>query len=369
MWQWWNFCAAQIPGGKSVLKINVDETSICLFQGNVKGNILFSKKRPRDEEPVQRMPRSRRRCCLTHVAFVCDQPELQPVLPQVIVGNEVALPARSMAALRAACPANVRLVRQKSAWNNMNLMAIIIRILALALRPYTDRFQPVLLLDAVRLHFAQVVLNACNNCGIWAIFVPAKTTWLLQPLDTHAFQAFKIWLRNAYQRARAEAARHDLSVQEFLPCLYEAIRSVLQGRDWKAAFNENGFGNGQSEVSSHVRRELGMDLPLAVPASRPSPEQLECIFPRRTVVPAKALWRPFDAPAAPKASSAMLARAKPAALALPGPVVFNGRTRADHRLAVEHAKAASSVAEAKAVGPIVARGHRLARARVVVEGQ
>ena len=369
MWQWWNFCTASIPHGKRLLKINVDETSICLFQGNVKGNVLVSKKRRREDGPVQRIPRSRRRCYLTHVAFVCDQPELQALLPQVVIGNQVALPASAMPTLTAACPSNVRLVRQKSAWNNQNLMALIIRILAAALGPYKDRFQPVLLLDAVRLHFAQAVLNACNSCGIWLVLVPAKTTWLLQPLDTHAFQSFKIQLRNAYQRARVQAGRHDLSVKDFLACIYEAIHSVLEGRDWSSAFNENGFGHGQAETRAYIKRQLGVESPLVVASARPSLEQLQCVFPGRTVVPTAALWRPFDPVVAPKAKAlpGMVLAPKPFSSASPSPVTRLGRTRSEHKRAETEvlAAAASSSAEAKSV-PIA---HRLkwCRPKAVIE--
>ena len=40
VWQWWNYYMAQLPTGKVPLRINLDETSICLFQGHSKGTIL-----------------------------------------------------------------------------------------------------------------------------------------------------------------------------------------------------------------------------------------------------------------------------------------------------------------------------------------
>ena len=368
-WQWFNYCESQTPAGKAILKINMDETSISLFHGNGKGNVLLSKKHPR---PVQRVPRGKTRACLTHVAFLCDQPEIQPLLPQIVIGNEATLPAGEMASLRAACPSNVRLVRQKSSWNNRFLCAIIVRILALALRPFRDRFQPVLLLDAVRLHFAQVVLNACNNCGIWLVLVPAKTTWLLQPLDTDAFNAFKRFLRRAYQNARAEAAVSDLSIGQFLQCLYQAIRCGLQSKSWASAFNKNGFGCHQAEVAEHVMRELGMEGPVQVSAARPSVHELECVFPRRTVIPAASLWRPFH-PVAQVASPVSAAVHAPgSSSALPGAVLQLGRTRSEHiRAVAARAKAASPSAEAKAAVPVFARASRLPwpKAKATVEGE
>ena len=368
-WQWFNYCTTQAPEGKVLLKINLDETSICLFQGEGKGNILLSKKRPLEGEAVQRIPHSRRRMCLTHVAFVCDRPELQHLMPQIVVGNESILPARAMTALRATLPANVRLIRQKSSWNNSMLCAIIVRILALALRPHRDRFQPVLLLDTVRLHFAQVVLNACNNCGIWPLLVPAKTAWFLQPLDTHVFRAFKCRLRKAYQRARIQAAAHDLTIEQFMPCLLDTIRLTIDGRDWSFAFGENGFGNSQADVKESIKRALAVEGPLSIPSSRPTHEQLQAIFPRRTTIPTATLWKPFDPPVlcAPRSLSAS---SRPAGLALPGAgCLALGRARSStQHLQQAQAAASSSVAAAEAV-PRVARGYRLGPPRATVEGE
>ena len=55
---------------------------------------------------------------MTFVALVCDVPEVQRVLPQIIIGNFHTLRASDMAALRAKLPGNVVLLRQRSAWNN-----------------------------------------------------------------------------------------------------------------------------------------------------------------------------------------------------------------------------------------------------------
>jgi hypothetical protein len=353
-----------VPIGKAVLKVNLDETSVCLFQGDRKGNVFLSKRRVADVEPVQRVPRGRRRSCMTHIAFICDRQDIQPLLPQVIVGNEATFPAAAFGVLQAACPANVRLVRQRSAWNNEMLCAIVVRILALALRPFMHEFQPILLLDAVRLHTARAVLAACSACGIWLVLVPAKATWLLQPLDTHAFQRYKEHLRRAYQRARVDTGRSDLTIGEFLACVYDTIRCVLQGHPWAGAFNMDGFGNLQADLSAYVKRQLGSDLPLPLPTSRPSLDQLELCFPRRAIVPVPALWRPFDPRPLPKALPSVPLRRS---LAPPAPVGRLGRTRADHRMALEatEAKAVSQAAATNSGSAVVARALRLPRAKAL----
>ena len=113
---------------------------------------------------------------MTHVAVICDRPALQPLMPQFIIGNERTFLARSIAALRAACPGNIILVCQKSAWSNDVLSAISVRRLAAALAPYNSIVQPILFLEAVRLHTTPRVLRACATAGILAIVVPALMT-------------------------------------------------------------------------------------------------------------------------------------------------------------------------------------------------
>lgn len=154
--------------------MNLDETSVCLFQGDAAGNILLSKKRARGV--AQRVPRAKRRRCMTHVGLICDRSDIQPLLPQVLIINEKTAPASAMPALRAACPPNVRILRQKSAWANAHTTALVVRLIGIAVRPFLPTLQPVLLLDALRAHWHPFVLSACRAMRIWPLCVPASLT-------------------------------------------------------------------------------------------------------------------------------------------------------------------------------------------------
>ena len=341
-----------------MLRINMDETSLCLFQGTGKGTVFHQKKRdPPSEEPAQFASRKRRRTCITHVAFICDRPDLQPLLPQFLIGNHSTFLQRDLEGLRAACPSNVFLVRQKSAWNNAALQVIILRRLGAVLRPYLGSLQPILFMDACRLHFVRPVITACFAQSLWPIFVPARLTWLLQPCDTHAFQRYKAFLQSAYQCSRADTARAELSIGEFLSCVYRAIRYVLQGQRWALAFDRDGFGHGQSGVAIYIRRQLQLEDMVVVSASLPSDEQLRKCFPRRARVyiagllpPAVAASisprppvgyrlfarRPAGRPMAPSLDvRAAEHRAGPVGVLRGIPVGREPRTRSEHRLVAE----------------------------------
>ena len=304
VWQWWSFLKGQVPAGKTILRVNVDETSVCLFQGTAKGTVMATKRKYNEtmasdcpREPAQKVSRSTRRTCLTHVAFVCDRSDIQPLLPQVVIGNEHTFQARDWTALVDRAPRNVYMVRQKSAWNNHELYARIITLLATVLAPYMGECQPVLLMDACRCHAHSDPMRACFGGGIWPVFVPAKLTWLLQPLDTHAFLTYKETLRAEYQKARAKTADGQLNVSEFLDALYVTIRSTLQSRCWAKAFECDGFGSGDvTALSSYVRRELAYEGPLgplAVSAQFPTDEQFKVCFPKNAPKAVGYVAQPF----------------------------------------------------------------------------
>ena len=280
-----------------MLSLNLDETSVCLFQGNVAGNVLLSKKRARSLG--QSVPRAKRRCCMTHVGLICNRSDIQPQLPQVFIINERTVPARDMAALRAACPSNVHLVRQKSAWTNAFLTAWVVRLIGIALAPFRTTLQPILLMDSLRAHWHPFVLAACRGAQIWPLCVPASMTWLMQPLDTHVFLKYKTHLRQIYQDARGDAEVSDLDFAAFMRCVYQTIRSVLQGYKWAGAFRGVGFGNAQSDVERFVRRNLGMlEAPLALSSVRPSDAEISTCFDARYRPHFADLWRTLVPPVA-----------------------------------------------------------------------
>ena len=352
MWQWWNHCLAKVPPGTTALRINLDETSVCLFQGDAKGHV-FANKRQHPDGYAQRAPRSKRRSCLTHVGIICDRLDLQPLLPQVVIGNERTFPKACFAELQAACPPNVVLIRQRSAWNDKGLCSNIVHRLGAALKDRIDGLQPILLLDAVRLRTAPKVLSAGAKWRIWPVVVPAKMTWLLQPLDTSAFQAYKAYLTKSYQRARAASPTGDVSISGFLHCVYDAARHTLQGKSWSLAFDRAGFSPSQAKLSEFVKRQLQIEQPVEIGAGRPTEEQLRGCFPARAAIPVVALFKPLErsaillALAGPAPGSLMGSGAAVALQCNQGPVVAP-RTRAQRRRAEAEAARASSESVAPA---------------------
>ena len=299
MWRWWQACRSKVPDSKAALRMNLDETSVCLYQGESKGTVFATKGRKR-KEPVQKVSRAKRRCCLTHVRLMCDSVEFQALMPQFIVGNESTFLVRDLAGLQAASPPNVTLIRQKSAWNNAALCTQLVRALGAALKPFLHRIQPVLMLDAVPLHYHSRVIDACHAWHIWPIVVPAKLTWLLQPLDTHFFYKYKLWLKRRYQDARVDTAALELSTAQFLECLYDTIhRTFGDGLKLAEAFDDNGFGHDRSTIRHYIKEMLEVESIPEIHVGPPSDEELKLCFPAKAKVPLAALLRCLRPPQVP----------------------------------------------------------------------
>ena len=163
---------------------------------------------------------------------------------------------------------------------------------------HRDQRQPILLFDAARLHLSKDVFKSCLTAGVWPLVVPARTTWLLQPLDVDAFQHYKAHLKRTYQKARVDAGG-DLAIDKFLECVYATIRRVLQGKLWAPTFDRVGFGAAQAKLSAFVARQLQLQGPVQIPALRPSEEQVGQCFPKGAALPMPTIFRPFDCLAAP----------------------------------------------------------------------
>ena len=294
-WQWYNYCESRVPPGKQRLRINLDETAVCLYQGGRKGNVFIS----RALERIQQGSLGTRRTFLTHVALICDDPDVQPLLPQFILVNQRTLPDDAeLAAIQAACPPNVIVLREKSAWVTNVVFMRMMRRLRVALAPVLRDRQPILIMDTASPHIAREVLWLCGGLGFWVVIAPAKLTWLLQPLDTDGFAQYKDRLQDAFQEAQMRAAGGAVGVRELIAAICTAVRYVLQGRLWASAFDRDGFGDAQGSLGARVVANLQIEEPLAISTDRPTHAQVKACFPSNRLVYPSSVWRAFDAPPA-----------------------------------------------------------------------
>ena len=265
--------------GEQILRVNLDETSLKLNYDGIKGVVMADCLK----EVVLVPAKSAQRGALSHVMMVCDDSGVQPLLPQVILGNKHILRVQDLDVLKDELPSNVYVIRGTSSWILAETMIVIMEMLRQALSSnHIDR-RVVLILDACPVHMHRRVWSASKRLGICLCFVPAGLTWFVQPLDVIVIRRFKAFLRREYQEVQLQQTACDVSVITVLRIIVRAIREVLQGNCWDKAFSQCGYDVDERHIKHGIRALMNKarDSSLSTPMGMPSEQDLTRIFPRR----------------------------------------------------------------------------------------
>jgi hypothetical protein len=264
--------------GKIILRVNADETALTLgFAGH--SGILKQKNK---HEPCLLQDMAPTRGTFSNIAFICDTPEVQVLLPQIIVGNESLLPKRVLDDLSDKLPPNVYLCREKSGWITAAMFAVALRWLARATQHLSETHLLVVLLDCAPIHLHELVWQEAKRQNIALCLIPNGCTWLLQPLDTHVFRKYKAYIRQEYNRQQAASQQHNVPVGALILMVCKAIRFVLQGFCWATSFDHNGYAHEGRMVSDRVLTSLRLETVTSL-AETSLLELLPTILPRRAI--------------------------------------------------------------------------------------
>ena len=230
---------------------------------------------------------------MTYAAIICDNKDVQKHVPQFLVGNEATLKKKRLGALERLLHPHVKLLRRKSAWCNQEVIIEILRDMAAFAR--ARGYQPLVLWDAARAHVTPRVLSAAHRMGVWLCVIPAGSTHLLQPLDTHCFARFKHSLVENVNRSAMDGSGH-CPIETFLRCARKAIYDEVLNRSWAHAFAANGYGEAgrqTEEVSQRVMKELNTEKYFRISSDRPCLEDVSVCFPKRVKLSERTVFAPF----------------------------------------------------------------------------
>ena len=167
----------------------MDETSIRLYNVERAGHLTLEARllKRSARSLTSEASTSQSRGTLTVVAFVCDNREIQDILPQILIVNERHLSrAEPAAALRMHLGPNTVVWQASRAWITSSMMCKIVNQLDKSLEPYRRSHHFILSTYAYRAHLTRPVWRALNRCRIMYHVSPAKMTWVLQHA-THMF--------------------------------------------------------------------------------------------------------------------------------------------------------------------------------------
>lgn len=288
-WKWSDFLRSEVPDDRQILRINIDETQVRFFYEQHAGYRLKRRHLLQKHSSVAVRPAglASRRRALTHVGIICDDAELQKSLPQVFLGNEAVLRLEDMQSLGTFLPSNFHVWRCKSGWIATATLVRVLGLLAKVLQEKAPTRQVVLFWDAYRVHFTDRVLAALARHRMWPLLIPASVTWLLQPLDSHAFARYKAALRRIFHRRSMAlpVGSGTLSTEMVLRCAVEATQTVLETVHWAAAFDGNGFGESRRSIRASVLQELQLTEAPTWPIALPRYADFVHCFPGRTCIP------------------------------------------------------------------------------------
>ena len=271
-----------VPPGKQLVTINLDETYVGYYQGLFKGNLAVTKKSwPITQKPLsQPASRSQLRTGLTHVGLLCDVPCVQRLLPQVLIAADKVLPMGVWRTVVPQLPSWMYIIRMPSKWVTVDCLIWILNLIAWSLRAVKHLYDIVLQMDVLAQHYSIRVVNAARSHGIRLHFIPGKLTWLLQPLDTHAFALYKRYMKKIALDYKAMNPDASISVEQWLLFIRDTIQRILIDRNGANAFRQNGFGDHQASVSTFILRHLSHDVQIPVSSAQPTTDELRCIFPK-----------------------------------------------------------------------------------------
>ena len=346
-WQWYNWTVDRVPPGITPLRINFDETSCRLFYEAAPG-ILGSEPLATAAKKgyiTQQVTRHQKRGALSLLALICDDTTVQATLPQVIIGNEHCLPERARRELVSdgVLMKNVKLLRKQSAWVTDTVLSEVVAIWGDALRASRLTHQPILLLDACPTHMGPRFLAACVRWNIWLVFVPAKTTWLIQPADTHCFASFKKYLRECFEDSLLSHENATVDIKSVIMHLDKTIRKVMQGKRWAPAFDANGWSKGQHQVRQKILDMLQCNSVTGLSSALPTLQQFQKIFPLGRDIPLAGLLNHYKRPRVPalQVPRPLIRRAQPEPLARPV-APWHGRLRSSSFLNAAPGEAAAA---------------------------
>ena len=260
--------------------MNLDETSVSVGHAGQRGVVLPTRTAADVVLVKQKNPH---RGALTHVAVICDDPALQPVLPQFIIGNEHLVRKIDLDVALGFLLPNVYLLRQKSGWVDTPVFCQILQVLKGAILTTRLRRRVLLLLDACPVHLHPLSLQTARRLGIRLCIIPTKMTWLLQPLDSHVFAKYKYYIRQAYTGEQLRSPTGFVTTLQVVRLINDAIRYILQGSAWASSFDHNGYGSLQQQSSARVLKVV-RSIPNTHTPALPTLSELERILPKKRMI-------------------------------------------------------------------------------------
>ena len=236
--------------------------------------------------PRAPVPASRRRGAVTFGALVTHRTDLQPLLPQVVIGNKHVLPQALCAEVKEAVSPVVHVWAEKSGWMCERLL---VKYLALVADVFDSRpaCQPIVLLDCAPAHLGEAVLRVAQERGLYICFVPAGCTAQVQPVDVGCFSPLKAFLKREARDVLARKA--SFTKPDWLLAINKAATEFLRGRRWAPVFHQCGVIGDRTGLKGFLSTMAAKYKEVEPAPVMPSPSIISALLPRNRSISYKDL--------------------------------------------------------------------------------
>ena len=284
-WHWIDYLVAEAKAsGKEPLFLNLDETSISQWWSQPKGCVV-SRKRWRDGVPPKAgVPANRRRGAVTLCALITHKTDVQPFLPQLVLGNKRILPP-SFCAEVSAGPA--KFWSEASGWMTH---AVLLRYLSLLTEVLhgLPQYRPVLIMDCAPAHMSAEILAFARDNGLRLCFVPGGCTGHVQPLDVMCFSPLKAFLRREARDVLARKA--SFTKLDWLLTINKAATEFLRGKRWAPVFHQCGVIGDRRGLKGFLSTMAAKYKEVEPAPVIPSPAIISALLPRNRSISYKDLF-------------------------------------------------------------------------------
>ena len=186
-WRWAKWLLHRVLKDRPHVIVIMDETDVSNMTSSKHGVIISRGRRnvPAESQGSKRARSSK----ITLLAVTCSSAAIQPHLPQVLLPrykNGGDAPATLKEAW-ANVGAPLQAWHATPGYNETPIMMKWMTELRRSIHTVSRDMWVLLVLDCSVVHICQRVLKHAARLGILILIVPARLTWMVQPLHTHVF--------------------------------------------------------------------------------------------------------------------------------------------------------------------------------------
>lgn len=244
---------------KKYVILNVDETAVHAISQHKSGYVARGFRRQRNSHQHQRCHVDRSNTKTTLMGLICDQPHLQPYLPQVFMPKytQNARPPHGLTTLCAQQGFPLQFwhgTRGSTSPASFKRWATEIRK---TVHSFDDDLWILLVFDCHSSHLDITTVRHLHRLGFVTIVIPAKLTWLLQPLDVYVYAELKKNIRAVLAQQEADDPTRARYTGDWILPTSSAVRRVLCRTDWSNVFNRVGAGIHLRPLRKAVENYIG----------------------------------------------------------------------------------------------------------------